>query len=532
MADIGIQTTATVPANTSILITVYEDIDGDGDAENSTTQSIEDGDNSYVLSGFDKSSGNEFWTSVERKSSDVTASPTLSSYSLSLETSITTSPGGPVTVSSQTNDAGISGSGSANASPDTPATATAATPNAGITGSGSTTTSPSGTVTASAVTPDAGISGSGTATLGTSVVSVSAALNNPSIYGSGVATATPDSPATVTAVLGDIGALMKIYAITELPAEDAPALENTADDEITVDRESAVSDNGQVRLQIRETGESTWDQNAASFTEAVIDHATLTHPFGGVVDGEEYEVRGRTETSVVTGSWSNTTSIISTIAATGAPDLSPDRYSVDLVWDDVWDNENGVRILRAVNDGEDFGSYEPVADLPAGSTTHTDATAEPARNYSYKVEAYTEHTAAASSASSTQTLQEFLCGNGGVVYVLAAYADLLDIEQNGDWVKFGDIELNASADLTLSLDGQHNITGTVKHVTGDPVAWFSISPREPNATTDFRMKNLKADEFYRLQFDGVLAKADGGRAHDKTSQNGLLQFNGVTIPDE
>lgn len=89
MTDLTLTTTATVPTNTSIVITVYEDTDGDGVAENSADQSIAGGTNSYTLSGFNGSSGNDIWFEVEYGNTSITNAASVESVEVS---SGTTSP--------------------------------------------------------------------------------------------------------------------------------------------------------------------------------------------------------------------------------------------------------------------------------------------------------------------------------------------------------------------------------------------------------------------------------------------------------
>lgn len=73
MAKLELTTTATIPSsNQTIDITIYEDADGDGTAENSATQTIDNGTNTYVLSGFDASSGNDIWFETSNGTSDYT----------------------------------------------------------------------------------------------------------------------------------------------------------------------------------------------------------------------------------------------------------------------------------------------------------------------------------------------------------------------------------------------------------------------------------------------------------------------------
>lgn len=59
--SVELATTAAIPTTETVEITVFEDSNGDGTADNSVTQTIDDGANTYTLSGFDTSSGNYVW---------------------------------------------------------------------------------------------------------------------------------------------------------------------------------------------------------------------------------------------------------------------------------------------------------------------------------------------------------------------------------------------------------------------------------------------------------------------------------------
>lgn len=65
MSELTVTTDASIPTDSSIVLTVYEDADGDGIAENSETVTIADGSNTYTVSGFNASSGNEVWVSAD-----------------------------------------------------------------------------------------------------------------------------------------------------------------------------------------------------------------------------------------------------------------------------------------------------------------------------------------------------------------------------------------------------------------------------------------------------------------------------------
>lgn len=79
MTDLELTTDATIPSNTSTDVTVYEDTDNDGTAENSATQSIGGGTNTYTLTGFDGSSGNGIWIEASVSNTDVTTTASLNS---------------------------------------------------------------------------------------------------------------------------------------------------------------------------------------------------------------------------------------------------------------------------------------------------------------------------------------------------------------------------------------------------------------------------------------------------------------------
>lgn len=89
MAEIELTTTASIPANTSLSVTVYEDTDQDGVAENSTSQSIDDGTNTYVLSGFAGGEGNDYWLTIEPSTSDPTTTPSLTEAGIDIPTPLT-----------------------------------------------------------------------------------------------------------------------------------------------------------------------------------------------------------------------------------------------------------------------------------------------------------------------------------------------------------------------------------------------------------------------------------------------------------
>jgi len=192
---------------------------------------------------------------------------------------------------------------------------------------------------------------------------------------------------------------------TTLPDEDQPVLGNGVEAEVAVDREEAPTNNGSVRIQIRETGESSWDANATGFSEFIGASDTLTIEFTGREDGEEYEVRARTETAYRTGAWTEPVAITTKFpGATALTATVVDETTVDLAWTDNADNEDGQRVIRERRgpDG-DWWPERVVGDAGVNAEAYTDDTAQPDTEYRYRIQPYTEHTTADSNADTATT---------------------------------------------------------------------------------------------------------------------------------
>ena len=199
---------------------------------------------------------------------------------------------------------------------------------------------------------------------------------------------------------------MPVQITTTLPDEDQPVLGNGVEDEVAVDREAAITNNGDVRIQIRETGQSTWDSNAAGYDEQVVTYDTLTTQFTGREDGEEYEVRSRTETDVITGAWTDPVSVVTLFP--GSASLSPTAVSptqVDLAWTDNADNELGQEVIRERRspDGTTWWPIEVLGDVGPNTEGYTDDTVQPDTEYRYRVRAYTDDTSAESNLTTVTT---------------------------------------------------------------------------------------------------------------------------------
>ncbi|MEZ3163264.1 fibronectin type III domain-containing protein [Halorubrum sp. RMP-47] len=198
---------------------------------------------------------------------------------------------------------------------------------------------------------------------------------------------------------------MPVQFTTDLPDEDQPALGNGVEDEVAIDRESATTNNGETRLQIRETGAQSWAPSATGFAEQTVAFGTLTTQFTGREDGEEYEVRARSETQDVTGEWTAPVSIVTKFP--GAVNLTAtaiDETTVELTWTDQDDNEIGQEVIRErLGPDGDWWPQRVVADAGANTEAFVDDTAQPDEEFRYRIRAFTDDTAATSDTDTAAT---------------------------------------------------------------------------------------------------------------------------------
>lgn len=122
---------------------------------------------------------------------------------------------------------------------------------------------------------------------------------------------------------------------------------------------------------------------------------------------------------------------------------------------------------------------------------------------------------------------------GGGTITMIGRADHLrktGVTSNG-WAFYDDLYLNVHNDFSLNISDRQT-AGMLRHITGDVIIQFHLTSRVPNGTADIEVRGLAPEEWYRLEFNTVLAKTDGGRAHGQASVNGELVFYGVHIPNE
>jgi hypothetical protein len=127
----------------------------------------------------------------------------------------------------------------------------------------------------------------------------------------------------------------------------------------------------------------------------------------------------------------------------------------------------------------------------------------------------------------------FGTSNGGTVRTVGV-GEFTEFGLTDDGFAFyDDLAVNPSIPVTLTTTSpRYNVEGTIEHLTGETVMRFRLLSRQPNGRADIRLSGLKSESWYRLQFDGVLAKTESGRAHAQSSPNGLVQFNGVHLPND
>jgi hypothetical protein len=86
MPEYDVTTDATIPSSTSITITLFEDIGGSGGVDNSSSFSIGNGTNTYTVSNFDVSSGNDVWVKADFSSNDISNTAKLNSVDVGAAT--------------------------------------------------------------------------------------------------------------------------------------------------------------------------------------------------------------------------------------------------------------------------------------------------------------------------------------------------------------------------------------------------------------------------------------------------------------
>ncbi len=198
---------------------------------------------------------------------------------------------------------------------------------------------------------------------------------------------------------------MPTQFLTDLPDEDQPVLGNGVEDEVALDRETAPTNYGSVRVHYRETGASSW------IDWGVVPYDRLDPVITGLEDGERYEVRLRTETEHVLGEWTESVAITTKFpGATNLQITGSTETGVNGEFTDNADNEDGFDIGRREQFRDGWGEWRTALSLGPNSGTGTvqwtDNNAQPDTTYEYRIEAYTEHSSATTSAVGATTTDD------------------------------------------------------------------------------------------------------------------------------
>ena len=192
--------------------------------------------------------------------------------------------------------------------------------------------------------------------------------------------------------------------ITTLPDEDQPVLGNGVLDEIEIDRENAVTNAGDVRYQIRRSEDAPDWESAPSFQQFIGAYDTTVFEFVGLLDGERYDVRGRTETDATTGAWTDSTSIVTQFPGVdNLRQVAVGTTSAEIAWDDIADNEDGQEVIRERLVGGEWRREEVLEDVGPDTESFVDDTVQPDTTYRYRVRSYTPYAEAESDTIEVTT---------------------------------------------------------------------------------------------------------------------------------
>lgn len=130
------------------------------------------------------------------------------------------------------------------------------------------------------------------------------------------------------------------------------------------------------------------------------------------------------------------------------------------------------------------------------------------------------------------SLVTFEADTGRTVTMINAASRLKQFGIDDGWAFYDDLYIRPYVDMTLDISESYDVTATVQHVTGDPVMTFNLTSREPNGTADIKLTGLKPGGWYRLRFNNRLARTANGRAHGQATDDGVVEFPEVNVPNE
>ncbi|WP_459809651.1 fibronectin type III domain-containing protein [Halopiger thermotolerans] len=180
-------------------------------------------------------------------------------------------------------------------------------------------------------------------------------------------------------------------------------LDATVQSEITANWDDTIN-YGEYRIEWKEEDPDTTTSYSDS-NSAVVGHDTLAYTITGLLDGEKYSVRLRTQTEHKTGNWLEAADITKLVAADQPTISSTSTTSVSISWSLNSTFEGSQQIYRKRTDYS-YPDGDPgrlVGTVSASATSFTDDTVQPDREYFYMVRALTQWVHADSPAQTATT---------------------------------------------------------------------------------------------------------------------------------
>ena len=191
--------------------------------------------------------------------------------------------------------------------------------------------------------------------------------------------------------------------VSVLPDADGLVLDASEENEITASW-AAVLNNGEFRLEFRDD-EPDDDHPDYEFVADVAFDDPLEETVGGLLDGEQYSFRLRTQTEFATGEWLVAEEITKITAADGLAFENVTDSSVTATWTDNSDFRGSYQIWRARSGYEyddDLGRLVKTVDDDA-TTADVDGFV-PGREYDIVIRAQTQWVMADSEPATVETL--------------------------------------------------------------------------------------------------------------------------------
>ncbi|WP_254766498.1 glycine-rich protein [Salinilacihabitans rarus] len=184
---------------------------------------------------------------------------------------------------------------------------------------------------------------------------------------------------------------------TTIPDVTGFVLDGSVQGELLAQEFDAGLNTGQYRIRWKRSVNSTYDP--ADEATVPFDADPLEYNIMGVLDGEQYDVGIRTETTDVTGTWHQANEITKLHAASSLTATSVGKHSVGLGWTVESDFDGSQQLWRRREDGkrdrvyDDPDDGELLATLDTVTESYTDDSAGlyPEREYTYTVREQTQY---------------------------------------------------------------------------------------------------------------------------------------------